>query len=752
MKKILITIFILSGIMSIYSQKWNVVSEPDIKSALNAMHFFDANEGYFVGENSLVLYTQDGGKTLIPKTLPSVRSLKKVIFTDKQHGWIGANDGIIFSTTNGGATWSEYDLGTLIKPQIAFLFLDALCFTSDKNGYALAGKLKADYLFQTTDGGASWFVKDSLVSATAMRWYAIEFFGENNGVIVGDKKNIQKYTTDGGKTWTLSTAINDAFFYYLRTVKWLSATTVVAMGDGNEFNGLITPIYKSTDGGKNWVKKTQTVVNYDRVKDSYFKNSNEGIGVGNNGFSKMYYTKTSDGGETWTPYTGDFAMGLTAVCGFGDVLYALGSSAHIIKSTDFGSTWTMLPYKCPSVFSDIEFIGTKGFAACNDGDFYINDNGLGNSWRLAGQTGIWKTSDMAFISEKIGFLQKDNNHIVKTTDGGATWRTVLAPSPFNARSLCGGISFPTPNTGYIWFSKDDYANYLVYKTTDAGENWNQVYQASAPAATGIKGGVAFFDENTGFLAGIKRWFRRTTNGGQTWDTVIIKNIPSTISSGDCEDVEIIDNSTAYVVGSRFILKTTDKGANWTYIDHGMKGIDSSFNKIAFKDANTGYITSNGSSDGGMIYKTTDGGVSWSVDTSLANQYLLYALGVNSNGNVFFGTTDGRILSDVSPVAVKGEYAESVRDFNLKQNYPNPFNPETNITFEIKNGSRVTLKVYDLMGREVAVLINGYKPAGSYNVVFDAKNASGKYALASGVYYYRLQTDGFNETKKMLLMR
>lgn len=83
---------------------------------------------------------------------------------------------------------------------------------------------------------------------------------------------------------------------------------------------------------------------------------------------------------------------------------------------------------------------------------------------------------------------------------------------------------------------------------------------------------------------------------------------------------------------------------------------------------------------------------------------------------------------------------------LSQNYPNPFNPNTVINFEIPKQSNVLLKVYDLLGNEIATLLNEEKVAGSYNVDFDAT------ALSNGVYFYRLQAGSFVETKKMTLLK
>ena len=92
-------------------------------------------------------------------------------------------------------------------------------------------------------------------------------------------------------------------------------------------------------------------------------------------------------------------------------------------------------------------------------------------------------------------------------------------------------------------------------------------------------------------------------------------------------------------------------------------------------------------------------------------------------------------------------------FQLHQNYPNPFNPSTKISFTISKGSFVTLKVYDITGREVKTLINEYKQSGSYETEFDASlSARQGNAMPSGVYYYKLEADGISEIKKMILVK
>ncbi|MCJ7553098.1 MAG: T9SS type A sorting domain-containing protein, partial [Ignavibacteriaceae bacterium] len=100
----------------------------------------------------------------------------------------------------------------------------------------------------------------------------------------------------------------------------------------------------------------------------------------------------------------------------------------------------------------------------------------------------------------------------------------------------------------------------------------------------------------------------------------------------------------------------------------------------------------------------------------------------------------RIISDVN-----NDYPV-VNGYNLYQNYPNPFNPNTVINYSIQEAGLVKIKVYDILGREVAILINETKEAGYHSVVFNASN------LPSGVYIYTLKVNGYADSKKMLLLK
>lgn len=110
-----------------------------------------------------------------------------------------------------------------------------------------------------------------------------------------------------------------------------------------------------------------------------------------------------------------------------------------------------------------------------------------------------------------------------------------------------------------------------------------------------------------------------------------------------------------------------------------------------------------------------------------------------------------ILGESPPTSVGEPGIRVPSQFSLEQNYPNPFNPETVIKYQTTESSRIELAVYNLLGQKVRVLINEVKPAGSYEARWNGANDLGK-VVSSGVYIYRLQSDNFERTKKMIFLR
>ena len=125
----------------------------------------------------------------------------------------------------------------------------------------------------------------------------------------------------------------------------------------------------------------------------------------------------------------------------------------------------------------------------------------------------------------------------------------------------------------------------------------------------------------------------------------------------------------------------------------------------------------------------------------------HSIGYSSKDSIqLIGYTNNGILIGDSILTNVSNPNQINFSFNLNQNYPNPFNPNTIITYQIPNTEFVTLKVYDILGREIATLVNEEKPAGSYEVQFSGNG------LTSGIYFYQLKTSTFVETKKMILVK
>ena len=124
----------------------------------------------------------------------------------------------------------------------------------------------------------------------------------------------------------------------------------------------------------------------------------------------------------------------------------------------------------------------------------------------------------------------------------------------------------------------------------------------------------------------------------------------------------------------------------------------------------------------------------------------YCLDDGSSSELSGCVISGIVYGDTIMTAVSQISSEVPDNFLLKQNYPNPFNPTTKINYELKTAGFVSMKVYNVMGKEVSVLVNHNQKAGSYEVTFDGIN------LPSGVYYYKIETDGFTDVKKMSLVK
>jgi hypothetical protein len=189
-----------------------------------------------------------------------------------------------------------------------------------------------------------------------------------------------------------------------------------------------------------------------------------------------------------------------------------------------------------------------------------------------------------------------------------------------------------------------------------------------------------------------------------------------------------------------VFLSTDNGTNWTEVNTGLTNT----NVRAFVVTSTNLFAG---TDGG-VFLSTDNGTSWTAVNSGLTNLLVYSLAI-SGTNLFAGTIGSGVWSQPLGLFNKDNQtlsSEIPNSISLSQNYPNPFNPSTTIRYSIPISEFVTLKIYDVLGNEIVILVNEDKPAGSYEVEFDAA------VLVSGIYFYKLQAGNFIEMKKMILMK
>jgi len=186
-------------------------------------------------------------------------------------------------------------------------------------------------------------------------------------------------------------------------------------------------------------------------------------------------------------------------------------------------------------------------------------------------------------------------------------------------------------------------------------------------------------------------------------------------------------------------KTIHQGGLTAIVDIAISPIDGAMYAIQHAEFGPPWLNNKG-----RLFRIQNG----VVDTLLSEMPRPSGLVFNSNGDLFISSFSDDNIVKVSnlPVGVEDENNFVADDFSLEQNYPNPFNPSTSIQYQVSSISQVSLKVYDVLGNEVATLVNEEKPAGSYEVKFDAAE------LSSGIYFYKLQAGIMVETKKMILLR
>ena len=365
----------------------------------------------------------------------------------------------------------------------------------------------------------------------------------------------------------------------------------------------------------------------------------------------------------------------------------------------------------------------------------------------------------------------------RTTDGGITWTNgnstpgTISGDIYNIYAVDASTAFVTTSPSATF----------IYKTTNGGTTWTQVYTLPG----GFINAIQMISPTVGYAEGDPvggKWTILTTvDGGNTWSRMATEPVQVGAEAGWNNSFQVLGNNIWFGTNSTKVYRSTDLGVTWTsgattgtlntYGVHyntplngvaggnaGVVSTDGGATYSATPVPGTGNITGgiSGGNDnfwvcrGSSIYRSSDNGATWiptSVHTATGTLWdmdMMVSSGCPTGWAV--GATGQIVKIEGSLVGITNSSTETPSTFLLSQNYPNPFNPVTKINFSLPINDFVTMKVYDISGKEVATLVNQSLSIGSYTVEFNAST------LASGAYFYTIQAGEYREVKKMMLLK
>ncbi len=344
------------------------------------------------------------------------------------------------------------------------------------------------------------------------------------------------------------------------------------------------------------------------------------------------------------------------------------------------------------------------FTDANTGYAYTGDGGTVYSWR----------------------------YILQTTNGGASWNnvadhigtTVYYPLQFiktNGSFYLAGLTYPyVEDKGLI-------------KSVN-GVDWQ--YDSPGWNITGIAEGLdgiyasSWHQDSTRFM--VKKY------NSSNWEKIF--SFPADASYSPFQNIssQIAQNNERLIfMGAGNII------ARYNEHDQSLltQTIEDKIGTVRFKNSNTGYIACN--NPGCILYQTIDGGDNWLKIAQFTESYQDFS--ILNNGVLLYLSNSNLYYSAGGLTQINTNTNQAV-NFSLSQNYPNPFNPSTTIQYQIPKQSHVSIKVFDMSGKEIATLVDEVKSSGIYKQNFNASSFS------SGVYFYTLNTGDFTETRKMILVK
>ncbi|OGU76607.1 MAG: hypothetical protein A2V93_00665 [Ignavibacteria bacterium RBG_16_34_14] len=436
-----------------------------------------------------------------------------------------------------------------------------------------------------------------------------------------------------------------------------------------------------------------------------------------------------------------------------------------------------------------------------------SDNSAQNYWKQIQSPVNQKLYEIFFSDSLNGWASGDSGTVIKTTDGGLNWNVLNSI----VNSTIWDIYFLNKDLGWMisWQAEVPPYGSLIHKTTNGGEDWTTQEFRGEDIFINV---IHFTDSLNGVVGTSNNLIVPlfyTTNGGLEWspsdifpDTAFYGYLPvsdfnfitpeiayacggavdiagviwktsnggfswsadSTVAPDPINDLYVFDSLEVVGIGGDIeffygvgLVRTTDGGDFWNYKELEILGVAHS---LGFRTPYEGWAPLGSIQT--FIY-SDDSGYTWQEIPTPNNTAIFDLVFIDSTKGFAVGDSGVILKYEYKPNDVNDELINNPNSFYLYQNYPNPFNPSTIIRYTIPSftlseveGSLVTLKVYDVLGNEVATLVNEEKKPGVYEVEFSAKGGSASggnaYDLSSGVYFYQFRAGEFISTKKLVLVK
>ena len=359
----------------------------------------------------------------------------------------------------------------------------------------------------------------------------------------------------------------------------------------------------------------------------------------------------------------------------------------------------------------------------------------------------------------------------RSTDGGLNWGSDTRLTNNTSGSLSPVISVYGSVVNVVWADYRD-GNFEIYykRSPDDGVSWGQDKRltnntsnsmATSISVSGSIVSVVWSDNREG---NNEIYYKRSADGGINWgtDTRLTNNTnnsanPCVYASGSIVNVVWIDNRDGnYEI---YYKRSSNEGITWGSDVRLTNNSYNSFSPNITASAQLIHIVWQDERNGNeeIYYKrSTDGGINWMADIRLTSNTassthpsvsisgsavnIVWIDKRNGNNEIYFKR------NPTGNVGIKNISSEIPEKFELGQNYPNPFNSMTNVKFQMLNAENAKILVFDLLGQEVAILVNERLESGTYEVRFHSGD------LPSGIYFYQLKTENFIETKKLIILK